>query len=428
MNNRYKSVLINIDEIWLKGKNRRWYTDKLRNQILHSMKAYHEAPLKLTQEGPKFFITSETAFSDNSLQALVRVAGIRSIQPALLVENDLDAIKAAALEESAALIKQINNESDRPTLFRVESKRGNKSFPMNSMELSREVGAHLLINLGNLKVRMKNPELTVSIRVLSHCTFVATKKIEGLSGLPIPTSGKAVTLLSGGFDSPVAAYLMFRRGLEQIMVFFHAYPYVGVEVTEKVRKLCSLIARYQAKTRLLIIPFGEIQKRIGEECKEDYRTLLFRQYMVRVAEQIALKEKAKALITGDSLSQVSSQTMDNLSIVDQSCALPILRPLIGFNKSEIIDLSRKIGTHDVSKVPHDDACTMFAPKHPVIRGSKVYTDGFFVKYPMIEEIQRAVETAKTIKFNVKGEEVTPPPTSDQQGDPLGDPLFDFSTI
>lgn len=395
----YASALINIDEIWLKGKNRRWYLDKLRNNLLNVVHAYQKQTVKLSQEGPKLFITSEEALSTETLQALAKIAGVSSIQPCRRAANDLEEIKKIALEEIAPL-------ATGPKTFRVETRRLNKKFPHDSVETSRWVGGYLLKHNPNLSAKMTGQEITVSLRILNHHTFVSTKKIPGLGGVPIGTSGKAVTLISGGFDSPVASHLMFRRGLEQVFVFFHAYPFVGRDVVDKVKRLVSLLSKYQNRTRFYIVPFGPIQQKIGELCKEEYRTLLFRQYMVRVAGMVAEKEDASALITGDSLSQVSSQTLQNIAVIDRTLALPILRPLIGFNKYEIIDLARKIGTHDVSTEPQDDACALFAPKHPIIKGSSLYTDPFFAEHPLLEEMRESVEKAEVIAYNVRGEETS----------------------
>lgn len=398
----YKSLLINIDEVWLRGKNRRWYTNVLKKNISKTLSTYIDRKsFTVTQEGPKFFIQFEEPITEEAIDALTFIAGIHSLQPCRYVENDLELIKEVAQTELADTIKKSCQEEE-PATFRVETRRMNKKFPQTSMEISRQVGGFLKKHFPLLTPKMKKPNHTLHIRVLERGSFISCRQLMGLGGVPVGTTGKAVTLISGGFDSPVASHLLFRRGLEQTFAFFHPAPYVSEDAADKVRRIVQSLAKHQSHTRFYVVPFGRIQEKLSEQAREDYRTLLFRQMMIKVSAQIATKENAKALVMGDSLSQVSSQSLDNLVVLDQTTSLPILRPLIGSNKSEILKTSRKIGIHDISVEPQDDACSLFAPKHPIIRGSTSYTDHFFEENDFSSLIDEAVATSRVLKFDVRG--------------------------
>jgi tRNA uracil 4-sulfurtransferase len=246
---------------------------------------------------------------------------------------------------------------------------------------------------------------------LKNNIYVATRKLMGMGGLPVGTGGHMVSLISGGFDSPAASYLMAKRGCRQTFIFFYAYPFVGEEVKDKILKLVQILGQYQRHSRLYIIKFGEVQDVISKHCKEDYRTLLFRKAMIRSAALLAGKLKADGLVTGDSLGQVSSQTVWNISVVDNITRLPIFRPLIGFNKVEIIGMSKKIGTHDISVIPHDDACSLFAPKHPVIRPNLKYLERFDKEVDLDEYLMKCLKEAEVFDISLKGELTAVPQNS-----------------
>lgn len=396
----YQSILINIDEVWLKGKNRRFYLKKLKDNLANAIFSQHPGAAEIIEEGPKFTATSSEGFNEDVLAAISRTAGVSSLQPCLAAPLDINQIAEAALTELRYLEK---NSQQSPKTLRVETRRTNKKFPLSSMEITKAVSRHLFINSQGMSGQMKNPDVTVSVRILNEQAFVSTRKIIAVGGLPVGTSGQLVTLLSGGFDSPVASYLMFRRGVKQNLTFFHASPYVGEEPKDKVKRLAQVLALYQPQTTFSIIPFGPLQKKISELCKEDYRTLFFRIYMLKTAEKLAERINAQGLITGDSLSQVSSQTMTNIAAADACIEMPILRPLIGFNKKEIIDRARLAGTHDISAEPHDDACALFAPKHPIIRAHKGHCLSFCQEHSFLEEINQALACAEVFKINQRGE-------------------------
>jgi len=265
------------------------------------------------------------------------------------------------------------------------------------MQLSAEIGGRILMAYPELRVDLGAPELRISLRVLEDGIYVHTSQFEGIGGLPAGTSGHVVVLLSGGFDSPVAAYLMAKRGCSLSFVFFHAYPYVGDEVKAKVRELVEVLCTYQQRCSLYIVNYGRIQQAIAEACDPTYRTVLFRWYMLRAAELLANKLQAEGLVTGDVLGQVSSQTLSNLALLDRATLLPVLRPLLGHNKREIIDLARRIGTHDISVRPHDDACALFAAKHPILRPSQAYWGRILSELDPRIELAACVEQAEVIE-------------------------------
>ena len=250
--------------------------------------------------------------------------------------------------------------------FKVETRRPNKSFPLKSPEVSREVGAHILRNLQGLKVDVHEPDILLEVEIRERA-FVYCEKVPGLGGLPVGCNGKAMLLLSGGIDSPVAGYMLMKRGVEIEAVYFHSFPFTSDRAKEKVIELCKVLANYPGKMRLHVVNFTEALKEIGENTPDEFLTLMMRRMMVRIAEKIANNIGAKALITGESLGQVASQTLEALVATNEVATMPIFRPLIGFDKVEIMELANKIGTYEISIEPYADCCTLFVPKHPKTR-------------------------------------------------------------
>lgn len=390
-------ILISVDELWLKGANRPTYYRLIHNHIQDVLRLYHGHKTEWTNQTQRIYLTSENDFLHETLTAISRVPGVHSVCRAYYALKSIEDITSVAFENLGRL--------EGTTSFKVETVRNDKSFPISSMELSREIGHQLLKRSPFLKVDVKKPELVVHIRVQPDGAFVSSGRIKGIGGLPIGSSGHGITLLSGGFDSPVASYLMSCRGLSQTLVFFHAYPFVGDEVKSKILKLAKRLSLYNKKCELMIVPFGEIQKAIAESTKVDYRTLFFRRAMVDVANLIAESKKAKVIVTGDSLSQVSSQTIDNIASIDRASERSIFRPLIGMSKREILSLALEIETHDISIVPHDDACSLFAPENPVLKGDSHYSKYFNSDKQFDQLYLSAIQNAECFTFNVKGQEV-----------------------
>lgn len=395
----YKSIIINIDELWLKGRNRKYYFKTLRDHVKLVLKAHaKDQVMELKNEQQRLVARSEFGFTDEAIQSLVKIPGISSIQPAISIAKEKELILPT-------LVEKLEKELDKSviTTFKVKSKRVDKSFPHNSLDLARELGHLLLKKFSCLKVNVKNPEIMIDIKVMQDSILISTEKFTATGGLPVLTSGNVVTMISGGFDSPVASYMMSKRGCRQDFIFFYAYPYVGDEVKEKIVKICEVLSQYQRGCRLYVVPFGEVQNRIAKDCHEEYRTILFRKYMVETANYLADRIKGDAILTGDALGQVSSQTMRNMSVMDSCSRRIILRPLVGFNKLEIIKLAQKIGTHDISIIPHDDACSLFSPKHPVIKADFKYMNSYHEENDYSELLKKCLDEAEVYKFDVLGE-------------------------
>ena len=286
----------------------------------------------------------------------LKVFGIVYISPAISCENDMDKIKETALE-----VMKSRNYSGKT--FKVETRRPNKAFPLKSPEVSREVGAHVLRNLENLKVDVHNPQIRLDVEIREKA-FIYCERVPGPGGLPLGCNGKAVLLLSGGIDSPVAAYMLMKRGVEVEPVYFHSFPFTSDRAKQKVIDLCKVLAGYSGGIRLHVVNFTEVLKQLSQNTPNEFLTILMRRMMVRISQQVAEKIGAKALVTGESLGQVASQTLEALSATNEVATIPIFRPLIGFDKVEIMDLAKKINTYDISIEPYADCCTVFVPEHP----------------------------------------------------------------
>ncbi len=394
----YKNLIINIDELWLKGKNRKHYFRSLQEHVHLVIKAHApEEKVRLKNDQQRLVAESEIGFTKECINSLVKVPGVSTVQPAISIAREKELILPAIVEKLKGEL------TERITTFKVKCKRVDKTFPHGSMDLQRELGHFLLKEFSQLKVDVRNPEIMIDVKVLQNNIYISTEKLTATGGLPVSTSGHVITLISGGFDSPVASFMMSKRGCRQDFIFFYAYPYVGEEVKEKILNICSVLSEYQRGCRLWVVPFGEVQNAIAKDCHEEYRTILFRKYMVETANLLASRVKADALITGDALGQVSSQTMRNMSVMDNFSKKIILRPLVGFNKIEIIRLAQKVGTHDISIIPHDDACSLFSPKHPVIKADYVYMRNFSNDNDYNDLLKKALDESEVYRFDVLGE-------------------------
>lgn len=361
-------ILINVDELWLKGRNRAHYIKLLKKYVRKSCKLHLEN-FSLKNENQRVVLRTKEEITDDLFNAITKISGIYSIQKARESSLDMEEIKKVCLEEFEYCMEK--NPSIKT--FKIDTKRVNKTFPKGSMEFSKDVGAVILIKHGeNVSAKMKEPDLLIQVKINQLSAFITSHKVLGVGGLPVASSGFGLTMLSGGFDSPVASYKMITRGMHQTFAFFHAYPFVGNEVKEKILALGKQIASYQQGGLLIVFPFGEVQKFIAKNCREEYRTNLFRWAMVKCCNFIAKEVNTTAVITGDSLGQVSSQTLENMKLMDEASDQIIIRPLIGSSKREIMSVAQKIGTHDISIIPHDDACALFAPKNPIIRPNLGY--------------------------------------------------------
>lgn len=353
-------ILIKSGEIALKGQNRRSFEDKLISNIRRRLSPLGEFEYRLAQSTLSVEPKDELIDLDEAADRVSRVFGISGFSRACVAEKDIDDIKnkaAVYLESTLSAIKT----------FKVETKRSDKQFPLKSPQISEEVGGFLLERFKNLSVDVHNPDFIVYVEVRDYAAYIRGPQEKGAGGMPVGTGGRAGLLISGGIDSPVAAYMMAKRGVELTAVHFASPPYTSERAEIKVKDLLAQVARYAGVFRLYTVCFTEIQEQIGEHCKEEFFTIIMRRMMMRIAERIAKKEHCKALVTGESIGQVASQTMDALCCTDAVCSVPVFRPLIAMDKDEIVSVSRRIGTFDISVRPYEDCCTVFTPRHPRTR-------------------------------------------------------------
>ncbi len=350
-------ILLKLGEIILKGLNRRYFEQKLMANIRRRLAGIGKFRVYCIQSTVYVEAQEDNADMDAAVDALTKVFGIVAIVRAAACEKDKDAITALAKE-------YLREDMERAKSFKVESKRSDKSFPMTSIELSQYVGGELSEAYPNVTVNVHEPEFIVHIEVRDLAAYVHGAPIPGAGGMPVGCNGTAVSLLSGGIDSPVSSYMIARRGVHLIPVHFFSFPYTSQQAKEKVLDLAQLLTAYCGHLTVEIVPFTHIQEAIRDNCPEEYFTLIMRRFMMRIAERIALDNNAKAIVTGENLGQVASQTMEAMRSTQAVIDLPVLQPLIGMDKEEIVRTARKIGTFETSILPYEDCCTVFTPKHP----------------------------------------------------------------
>ncbi|MCR5356182.1 MAG: tRNA 4-thiouridine(8) synthase ThiI [Lachnospiraceae bacterium] len=358
----YTSFLIKYAEIAIKGKNRYIFEDALVSRITHALKRV-EGDFKVGKTQGRVNIECLSDYDyDEVTQALSCVFGITGICPVVHVEDEgFDKL-------SEDVIKYIADEyPDRNKTFKVNCRRARKNYAMDSQEVNMEMGGRILDAYPEMKVDVHNPDILLTIEIRDDRIYIYSKIIEGPGGMPVGTGGKAMLLLSGGIDSPVAGYMIAKRGVKLDAVYFHAPPYTSERAKQKVVDLAKLVSRYSGPINLHVINFTDIQLEIYEKCPHDELTIIMRRYMMRIAEHLAKESECLGLITGESLGQVASQTMQSLAATNEVCTMPVYRPLIGFDKNEIIKISEKIDTYDTSILPFEDCCTIFVAKHPVTK-------------------------------------------------------------
>ena len=361
-------ILLKLGEIVLKGLNRRSFEQKLTANVRRRLAPIGKFRVYCLQS--IIYVEGEDgADMDTAFEALKKVFGVISLTRAAACEKDKDAIAKLAIE-------YLREDMLRAKSFKVETRRSDKAFPMTSIELSQYVGNALSDAYEDIEVDVHDPELVVHIEVRDLAAYVHAMPVHGAGGLPVGCSGTAVTLLSGGIDSPVSTYMIAKRGVHLIPVHFFSFPYTSRQAKDKVIELGRLLTEYCGKMTMEVVPFTHIQEEIRDKCPEEYFTLIMRRFMMRIAEQIAQRSNAKAIVTGENLGQVASQTMEAMASTQAVMTLPILQPLIGMDKEEIVERARQIGTFETSILPYEDCCTVFTPRHPRTR-------------PKISEVERA---------------------------------------
>ena len=350
-------ILLKLGEIVLKGLNRKAFERKLLNNSAARLKPIGNYKISCLQSTVYVEPQDDSCDLEEAFEACGKIFGIISMTRASACEKDKDAIAQLA-------IRCLKEEMQNAKSFKVESKRSDKSFPMTSIQLSQYVGGELQEAYPDTPVDVHNPELTVYVEVRDLAAYVHANPVPGAGGMPVGSNGVAVTLLSGGIDSPVSTYMIARRGVRLIPVHFFSFPYTSEQAKEKVVELATLLTDYCGKMTIEVVPFTHIQEEIRDKCPEEYFTLIMRRFMMRLAEKIAVYYGAGAIVTGENLGQVASQTMEAMAVTRAVTTLPIVQPLIGFDKEEIVRLARKIGTFGTSILPYEDCCTVFTPRHP----------------------------------------------------------------
>ena len=350
-------ILVKLGELVLKGLNRRRFEQKLQSNIRRRLEKIGNFKVYCLQSTIYVEGKDETADMDAAMEILGKIFGIVSIVRAAACEKDKDAIVALAKE-------YLREDMLNAKSFKVESKRSDKAFPMTSIQLSQYVGGELAEAFPDTAVDVHNPELTVHIEVRDLAAYVHAAPVPGAGGMPVGSNGVALTLLSGGIDSPVSTYMIAKRGVRLIPVHFFSFPYTSQQALDKVVELAQELTDYCGRMTIEVVPFTHIQEEMRDKVPEEYFTLVMRRFMMRIATRIAEANGANAIVTGENLGQVASQTMEAMASTQAVTHLPVLQPLIGMDKEEIITIARKIGTFDTSILPYEDCCTVFTPRHP----------------------------------------------------------------
>lgn len=357
----YNIVIARHGEIGVKGQNRYVFENKLVKNIKNSLKEIGK--LNVYKDHGRIYIDIEDYDYESIIEEARKVFGIVSLSPAIKVENDYEKLKEICVK----LMDEKLEYEDIKT-FKVEAKRGDKSFRLTSPEMSIDLGGYVLSNIKNkIGVDVHNPEIRLAAEIRSDCAIAYIDKIDGYGGLPLGTNGRAMALLSGGIDSPVATWMVAKRGVDIEVIHYHSYPFTSEKAKEKVQDLARILSKYCGKIRMHSVNILPIQKEINANCREEEMTIISRRFMMKIAERVARLRYCDALVTGESIGQVASQTIQGLNVTNSAVNIPVFRPLIAADKTEIVAVAKKIGTFETSIIPEEDCCTVFLPKHPVTK-------------------------------------------------------------
>ena len=383
--------LLKLGEMVLKGLNRHSFEDKLQANIHRRLNGLGRFRVYTRQSTTYVEPMEDSCDMDAAWEAMKKVFGVVGLSRARACDKDKDAILRACHE-------YLDDRLRSARTFKVETRRADKTFPMTSIQLSQYVGGELDELYPNLQVDVNHPELTVYVEIRDYAAFVHANPDPGAGGLPVGINGRAVSLLSGGIDSPVASYMIAKRGVSLDMVHFFSYPYTSPEAKEKVLELARLLTPWCGHLTVHVVPFTAIQEELRRSCPEEMFTLVMRRFMMRIAQRVAKRCGAKALVTGESLGQVASQTMDAMTVTGQVVDIPVLRPVVGMDKEEIVQISRKIGTYDTSILPYEDCCTVFTPRHPRLRPTVEEAEAAEAGLDVEAMVQAAVEGIERIRL------------------------------
>lgn len=381
------SILVHYQEIALKGRNRPYFIGKLVRNLRRQTADLDVRDVRALM-GRIEVVLGPSASYDAVRERLDHVFGVANFSKAGRAPRELEAMSAAILADL---------EGHAPSSFRVSAKRGDKTFPLTSPQLEREIGARIVQRFG-WPVKLEKPEMVVTIEVLPNLVFYTFDKRKGAGGMPTGVSGRVACLMSGGIDSPVAAYRLMKRGCSVVPVHFHSHPFLSRASQDKVRELSEVLSRYQMHTTLRLVPFGELQRQVVLTVPPPLRVVLYRRLMLRIAERIARDSRARALVTGEVIGQVASQTLENLTVIAGATSMPILRPLVGMDKEEIVAEAIRIGTYEISIVPDQDCCQLFTPRSPETHARRWQVEEAEAKLPIEEMVKTAVEGTVTEEF------------------------------
>ncbi len=387
-------ILCKYGEIVLKGANRRQFEDALVKDMKYRLQSFGSFSITNVQSTMTIEPNDEFADLEGAFEAACRVFGIAGVVRAAVAEKNMDSILQIAKEYLPQFL------ADKKT-FKVEAKRSDKAFPLSSPEISATVGGAVLSACPRLRVNVREPEITVRVEVRDRATYIHAGQFKGAGGLPVGTNGKGLLLLSGGIDSPVAGWMMAKRGVRLEALYFESMPYTSEQARQKVLDLAALVARWSGSLQVHIISLTEIQEQLVKACDEEYFTLLLRRYMMELSNRVAAKYGCEALITGESLGQVASQTMQALNVTNAMARYPVFRPCIGMDKDEIVQIARRIDTFDTSILPYEDCCTVFTPRHPKTRPVLALVEEQEQKLPFGELCDKAMETLQTVYIKAK---------------------------
>ena len=391
----YQSFLIKYAEIAIKGKNRHLFEDALVSQICHALREV-DGEFNVRKEQGRIYVEAESEFDyEETVEALQHVFGIVGICPVIMAQDEgFDALAQMVV----AHVKEVYG--DKSLTFKVDARRARKNYPMTSMEINAELGGRILDACPNMSVDVHDPDVMVHVEIRNQINIYSSE-IPGPGGMPVGTNGKAMLLLSGGIDSPVAGYMIAKRGVSIDATYFHAPPYTSERAKQKVVDLAKLVAKYSGPINLHIVNFTDIQLAIYEKCPHDELTIIMRRYMMKIAEHFAKENKCLGLITGESIGQVASQTMQSLAATNEVCTMPVFRPVIGFDKQEIVERSWEIGTYETSIQPFEDCCTIFVAKHPVTKPNLnvIHRSETKLEEKIDELMKTALETVEIIEID-----------------------------
>lgn len=389
--NEQNIFIVRCGEVALKGMNKPYFERMLAERIRNRLRAKGFSPVEVKRHEGLIYVRADKSLDSEALiKEISKVFGVASISPAVEAESNLDAIGEEAVRYMLELIEKKGIKT-----FKVEAKRADKNFPVKSPEIARIIGAKVLVGCKVLKVDVHNPDCHLFVDVRHDKSYIYQQKIQGFGGLPLGTNGKGLVLLSGGIDSPVAAWMMAKRGMMIEAVHYHSYPYTSPRAQEKVEELARIVASYCGRIRMHVINLLPIQEEIVKNCPEEETTILVRRFMMKIAEQIAQKNDCMMLITGENLGQVASQTAEALVVTDNSVSMPVMRPLIAMDKTDIMEKAEEIGTFETSIQPYEDCCTVFLPKHPTTKP----------QLAKIEKSESLLDVETLVKNAVESEEI-----------------------